>query len=340
MFSDDRLFLDSRRYPAIICPNQLHSCSRKMLILFVKSIACLSLQWDSSRFETNYKHMLKSILTLSCAIVIGWTSFGQDYLNVLTFNIRLNTPQDSLNAWPHRSANVASQILFHEAHIIGVQEALFDQMQDLDRALTSFKFVGGGREDGKQKGEFSAIFYDTIRLQSLQSQTFWLSETPQVAGSKGWDAALPRIVTWAKFRDKKTKKEFYVFNTHFDHIGKVARAESSKLLLRFANQIAGAIPYIVTGDFNAAPTQEPIQLIVNSKDPLHLVDTKSISLTPHYGPLGTFNGFHAKEINDQPIDHIFIKHGIKVLQHATLSQTWEGKFSSDHFPVFARVLIL
>lgn len=282
---------------------------------------------------------MKEIHLLFWSIVLGITANAQDHLNVMTFNIRLNTPQDSLNAWPHRADKVSSQILFYEAHIIGVQEALHDQMQDLDRALMKYKYVGGGRDDGKEKGEYSAIFFDTTRLQMLQTQTFWLSQTPHVPGSKGWDAAITRIVTWAKFRDKKTKKEFYVFNTHFDHVGQVARTESAKLLLKFANQIAGAVPYIVTGDFNANPEHEPIKILLNAKDPLHLTDTKTISATPHYGPTGTFNGFHSKEISDLPIDHIFIKHAITVLQHATLSQTWGGRFSSDHFPVFARVVI-
>jgi len=282
---------------------------------------------------------MKKIHLLFWSIFLGIAASAQDYLNVITFNIRLNTPQDSLNAWPHRAGNASSQILFHEAHIIGVQEALHDQMQDLDRTLMKYKYVGGGREDGKEKGEYSAIFFDTTRLQMLQTQTFWLSQTPHVPGSKGWDAAITRIVTWAKFRDKKTKKEFYVFNTHFDHIGQTARTESAKLLLKFAKQIAGTIPYIVTGDFNANPEQEPIKIMLNAKDPLHLTDTKTISETPHFGPTGTFNGFHSKEISDLPIDHIFIKHAITVLQHATLSQTWEGRFSSDHFPVFARVVI-
>jgi endonuclease/exonuclease/phosphatase family metal-dependent hydrolase len=282
---------------------------------------------------------MKKIHILLVSVVLGITAIGQDHLNVMTFNIRLNTPQDSLNAWPHRADQASSQILFHEAHIVGVQEALPNQMQDLDRSLTKYKYVGGGRDDGKEKGEYSAIFFDTTRLQMLQTQTFWLSETPHVAGSKGWDAAFPRIVTWAKFRDKKAKKEFYVFNTHFDHVGQTARTESAKLLLKFANQIAGAVPYIVTGDFNANPEQEPIKILLNPKDPTHLVDTKSISATPHYGPTGTFNGFHSKEISDLPIDHIFIKHAITVLQHATLSQTWGGRFSSDHFPVFARLVI-
>lgn len=273
-------------------------------------------------------------------MVIAFTTLAQDYLNVMTFNIRYNNPRDSLNGWEYRADKVSSQILFHESHIIGVQEALHDQMLDLDRALTRFKYVGVGRDDGKEKGEYSAIFFDTTRLQVLQSQTFWLSETPQMPGSRGWDAALPRIVTWARFRDRKTKKEFYLFNTHFDHIGKIARAESAKLLLKYANQIAGQMPYVVTGDFNSHPNQEPIQVITNPKDPMHLTDAKSVSAMPHYGPTGTANAFQAKEVNDQPIDYIFLKHSVKVLQHATLSQTWQGRFSSDHFPVFARVVIL
>ena len=282
--------------------------------------------------------MKKIILVLYSLISLTALS-AQDFLNVMTFNIRLNTPNDSLNAWPHRVDKVSSQILFHEAHIVGVQEALHDQMQDLDRALLKYKYVGVGRDDGKEKGEYSAIFFDTTRLQMLQTQTFWLSQTPHVAGSKSWDAAITRVVTWAKFRDKKTKKEFCVFNTHFDHIGQVARAESAKLLLRYSNEIAGKMPSIITGDFNAAPNHEPIQIILNAKDPTHLTDSKSVSASPHYGPSGTFNGFQSKEINDLPIDYIFIRQGIKVLHHATLSQTWAGRFSSDHFPVLARLVI-
>ena len=282
---------------------------------------------------------MKKISILLCTITVGFSIVAQEALNVMTFNIRYNNPGDSLDAWPFRINKVSSQILFHEAHIIGVQEALHGQIQDLDRALTSYKYVGVGRDDGKEKGEYSAIFFDTTRLQVLQSQTFWLSQTPQIPGSKSWDAAITRVVTWAKFRDRKTKKEFYVFNTHFDHIGQVARAESARLLLKYSNEIAGSMPYLVTGDFNASPIQEPIQVILNPKDPLHLIDTKSVSATPHYGPSGTFNGFKSKETGDLPIDYIFIRQAVKVLQHATLSQTWEGRYSSDHFPVYARVIL-
>ena len=256
-------------------------------------------------------------------------------LNVMSFNIRYNTARDSMDAWPYRKDHVASQILFHDAHIIGVQEALHEQMTDLQQRLTRYRYEGVGRDDGKQKGEYSAIFYDTTRLQALQSNTFWLSETPGTAGSKGWDAQITRIVTWIKFRDRKTKKVFFAFNTHFDHIGKIARKESARLLLQKVQEIAGSTPAIVTGDFNAMPSDEPIQVILDSSNPLRLTDSKSISKTPHYGPVGTFNAFGKGDRDDQPIDFIFLKGKWSVLKHATLSQAWKGHYASDHFAVLA-----
>ena len=256
-------------------------------------------------------------------------------LHIMTFNIRLNTSSDGENAWPYRKDNAASQILFHEIQLLGVQEALHDQMVDLQERLPSFKFAGVGRDDGKNAGEYSAIFYDTTRLKALESATFWLSLTPEIPGSKSWDAAITRIVTWVHFRDKKSKKEFYAFNTHFDHMGKMARAESARILLSKVRSIAGKKPVVVMGDFNAEPSAEPIQIIVDPTNPDRLINSIELSQTPHYGPTGTFNGFKNAELSDQPIDHIFLKNGGRVLKHATLSQTWKGRFSSDHFPVMA-----
>ena len=253
----------------------------------------------------------------------------------MTFNIRYNNPGDSLNAWPNRKDKLASQVLYYAPQLLGVQEALVRQMNDLRERLKRYKSLGVGRDDGKEKGEFSAIFYDTTRLQVLQSETFWLSQTPAIIGSKGWDAAITRIVTWAKFRDKKSRKIFYYFNTHFDHIGKEARRESAKLLLQKVKEIAGATQAIITGDFNATPSDEPIQIITDKSNPLHLIDSKEISQTPHYGPAGTFTGFQSKEVSNEPIDHIFLKGKWKVLNHATISETWEGRFASDHFAVLA-----
>jgi len=258
-------------------------------------------------------------------------------LNVMTFNIRLNIKSDSLNAWPYRKDNAASQIKFHHVHILGVQEALHDQMMDLSQSLHRYKYTGVGRDDGKTKGEYSAIFYDTARLKLIQSSTFWLSLTPEVPGSKSWDAAITRIVTWAKFRDIASKRTWFVFNTHFDHMGKEARKESAKLLKQRVKDIAGAEPVIIMGDFNSKPSDDPIKILVEAGDQGRFIDTKAISITPHYGPQGTFNAFTSKETDNEPIDFIFIKGKWKVLQHATISQTWGGRFSSDHFPVFAKL---
>jgi endonuclease/exonuclease/phosphatase family metal-dependent hydrolase len=274
-------------------------------------------------------------LIIFLVLVTAFTGAIAQDLRVMTFNIRLNIAVDSANAWPFRKDRCASQILFHEVHLLGVQEALHDQMTDLAIRLPRFRYVGGGRDDGKEKGEYSAIFYDTARLQVLQSNTTWLSLTPQLPGSKSWDAAITRIVTWAKFRDLKSKKIFFAFNTHFDHIGQVARRESSKIILNLVKQVAGNSPAVITGDFNATPADEPITVIMDKTNPLHLADSKEKSMTPHYGPTGTFNGFKSKEVNDEPIDYIFLKGNWKVKNHATISQTWQGKFASDHFAVLA-----
>jgi endonuclease/exonuclease/phosphatase family metal-dependent hydrolase len=281
---------------------------------------------------------MKKFFLFVFTLSICWSFLhAQDALRVMTFNIRLNTASDSLNAWPYRKDHVSSQILFHKIELLGVQEALHDQMMDLQQRLPQYKFTGGGRDDGKTKGEYSAIFYDTTRLQLLATAMFWLSETPEATGSKGWDAAITRIVTWAKFRDRKTKKIFFAFNTHFDHVGKVARRESAKLVLQKVKEIAGSTPAIITGDFNASPDDEPIQVIVDQTNPLRLTDSKQLTQTPHYGPMGTFNAFQNKERSDQPIDYIFLKGKWKVLTHATISQTWMGRFASDHFAVMAEL---
>ncbi|MDO9373928.1 MAG: endonuclease/exonuclease/phosphatase family protein [Ferruginibacter sp.] len=256
-------------------------------------------------------------------------------INVMTFNIRYSTERDSLNAWRLRKDHVASQVLFHEVQLLGVQEALHEQMVDLKERLKKFNYVGVGRGDGKQESEYSAIFYDTTKLAMLKSETFWLSETPTQPGSKSWDAAITRIVTWAQFREKKSGKIFFAFNTHFDHIGQVARKKSAEILLNKVNEIAGRTPAVITGDFNAQPTDEPIRVILDPGNNLRLTNSMEISSTPHYGPSGTFNAFGAKEIHDAPIDYIFLKNKWKVLKHATISQTWQGRFASDHFAVFA-----
>lgn len=276
-------------------------------------------------------------LLLGIALLIAFTTAAQSSLVVMTYNIRLNTADDSLNAWPYRKDKLASVVLFHDVNILGVQEAQDNQMVDLRARLPKFKSCGGGRDDGKTGGEYSAIFYDTSRLVKLQDGQFWLSEKPSVPGSKGWDASFPRIVTWAQFKDNRNNKTFFVFNTHFDHMGKIARRESANLLMEKRQSIAGETASIILGDFNAEPTDEPIRLLSDKRNLLAFVNAESISATPHYGPTGTFNGFGSKEVNDNPIDYIFLKGRWVVRKHATLSQTWQGRFASDHFAVLAEL---
>ena len=272
-------------------------------------------------------------------ITTAGSTMGQKALNIFTFNIRFDNPGDAPNDWPNRKGLAASQILFHNADIVGVQEAQYHQLTDLKERLPGYDFVGVGRDDGKKAGEHSSIFFNTNRLELQASSTFWLSLTPEVPGSKSWDAAITRVVTWAKFRDRNTRKIFFVFNTHFDHIGKIARQESAKMILRTVDSIRGKSPCIVTGDFNSFPEDDPIKILVDKTNPISLSDTKPLSQTGHYGPEGTFTGFGPKEANNNPIDYIFIKGNWVVEKHATLSQTWGGRFSSDHFPVMARLIL-
>lgn len=282
--------------------------------------------------------MLYRFVFIMIVMVMPFVLIAQEPLNVMTFNIRLDTPRDSANAWPHRKDFAASQVRFHEVHLLGVQEALHHQMIDLQERLPRFRYAGVARDDGKTKGEYSAIFYDTVRLKLLATETFWLAENPSDTGSRGWDAAITRVATWAKFQDRKTKRIFFAFNTHYDHIGREARRESSKLLKAKVKQVAGGHPTIITGDFNAQPQDEPIQELTTGDH--RLVDAKTVSVEKHYGPTGTFNAFGPREVASEPIDYIFIKNGVRVLKHGTLSQTWGGRFSSDHFPVFARVVLV
>jgi len=256
----------------------------------------------------------------------------------MTFNIRYDTWFDIFHPWRSRKKNVLTHILSQHCHIVGIQEALPHQLGYLQENMKDFAFVGTGRR-GNEDSEFTPIFYDIQRLELLQSKTFWLSEHPEVTGSHGWDALIPRIVTWAMFHDKITSGEFYVFNTHFANRGRIAKRESAKLLLKKVKEIAGNAPCLIMGDFNSFPSEAPIQILLNDKDPEHLTDAKTVSANPHSGSRGTYTQFRSRAVDEEPIDYIFIKNGVKVLSHATLSGNGKGRFSSDHFAVTATVII-
>lgn len=258
---------------------------------------------------------------------------AQNTWNVATFNIRFATESDGVNQWNNRKDKVVQTLQFYDLAICGMQEALISQINDIKQALPNYAFVGVGRDDGKEKGEFSPIFYDKNKFELLETATFWLNEHPETVGF-GWDAHFNRIVTWALLKDKKKRKTFYVFNTHFDHQGEVARRESAKLLLTKIQEIAQNKPFIVMGDFNARPNEEPIRILTDKTQDFYLKNSISASYETHFGPTGTFNGFASKERDDDPIDHIFIDtNAFEVVKHATLSGTWQGLFASDHFAV-------
>lgn len=258
-------------------------------------------------------------------------------LRVMSFNIRYNEPRDGVNAWANRKTKVSDVIRFHKADLVGVQEAQYNQLQDLEKLLPDFEWRGVGR-DGENKGEFSAIFYRRSRFGLLETNTFWLSETPGRFGAKGWDADYPRIVTWARFRDKQTKKIFFLFNTHFDHIGARARAESARLLLREIPKIAGKYPFVVTGDFNATEETNVYQILTGREEAgaFRLIDARYAASGGHFGGNSTFNGF--KELQPgRRIDYVFVGEGVKVLEHGILSDLWDGLWASDHLPVLAEI---
>lgn len=275
---------------------------------------------------------------LITVIVTGWAQQKNPQqtingLKVMTYNIRYDNPGDSLSQWKYRKDMVASMITFYEADILGVQEALPNQIQDLEKALPGFAWYGVGREDGKNKGEFSAVFYNKNKFRVLDKGTFWLSETPSTP-SKSWDSSLPRIVSWVKLKHNATGKEFYHVNTHYDHRGTTARKESSKLLLSKVTDFAKGNPVIVTGDFNCTEDSEPYAILAASNV---LKDAIKESANGHHGPDGTFCGFDVCGKIGSRIDYIFVTSGIKVLRHGTLSDSRNGKYPSDHFPVLAEV---
>lgn len=195
-------------------------------------------------------------------LILAPVSLFSQQMNIITFNIRLNTPNDGINAWPNRIDMVCGLLKFHDPDIFGLQEALHGQIEDIQKNLPDYEWFGVGRDDGEKAGEFSPIFFIKTKFILIENGTFWLSETPEKPG-KGWDAAFNRVVTWGKFKSKVTGKQFLVFNTHFDHIGNEARKNSAFLIRDKIKEISNnqGLPVILVGDFNLEPESEPIGLI-------------------------------------------------------------------------------
>lgn len=265
-------------------------------------------------------------------ILVGFQLFAQQ-MNVVSYNIRYNTPNDGVNAWPNRIEMVTGLLKFHEADIFGLQEALHGQITDIAVRMPEFKWFGTGRDDGKQGGEYSPIFYDTRKFELLANGQFWLSETPDLP-SKAWDAALPRVCAWGKFKAKENGREFYVFNTHFDHIGDTARARSAILIQdKIAALTAGEkLPVILTGDFNLTPETLPIVLMKKK-----MLDAYDITQLPPYGPVGTFSSFRRDHPLDKRIDYVFVNDMVTVHKYGALTDQWDNRYPSDHLPILVNL---
>lgn len=259
-------------------------------------------------------------------------------LRVMSFNLRLHVASDSADAWPHRRDGVARLIRRYGPDVFGVQEAQRPMLGDLSERLPAYEWIGVGRTPGDSATEYSALLYRPDRLELLQHDTFWLSETPEEPGSQGWDAAYPRIATWGCFRDRATGQVFVAANTHLDHVGETARLESARLLRQRLARVADGAPVILTGDFNATPTSAPYHHLADADAPgLLLHDTYATARSGHHGPNATWNGFDAIEPGRR-IDYVFTAGAVDVLRLRILADRLpSGRFPSDHLPVLATV---
>ncbi|MGH7480863.1 MAG: endonuclease/exonuclease/phosphatase family protein [Longimicrobiales bacterium] len=255
-------------------------------------------------------------------------------LRVMTFNVRYGTAPDGENAWPHRSALVLRVIEHFDPTVLGVQEALRFQLDELRAAMDSPGVVGVGRDDGEEAGEYSAILYDRSRLTLLDQGTFWLSDTPAVPGSMTWGNRYPRIVTWARFRDTAADASFYVLNTHWDHESQNARRRSARQILAWIGAHAAGAPLIVMGDFNAGE-QNPafLALIEPAGRGVRLRDTFR-TVHPRADSVGTYHAFTGARSGEK-IDAVVASPAWRVLGAAIATTHEDGRYPSDHFPVTA-----
>lgn len=277
--------------------------------------------------------MFRKILVITLLWSLLLLRTNAQTMRVATYNIRYDNPGDSLNAWQYRLPIVTDLIKFYDFDIFGIQEGLYSQVADLTANLPAYAYIGVGRDDGKQAGELSAIFYNKTKFELLQQGTFWLAPVTDKP-VKGWDAALPRICTWGQFRNKKSGFVFYHFNTHFDHRGVEARKESAKLILNTIKKMAPPnMPVILTGDLNVDQHNESYTLLNNSGVLKDAYEMATVRLAHN----GTFNAFNINTKSDSRIDHIFLSHHFRPQKYGILTNSYQARLPSDHFPVMVDV---
>ena len=261
----------------------------------------------------------------------------KDAIKVMTMNVRYDNPDDSANAWTNRIPLFCRFISKEKPDILGIQEMLWRQYELMDTVMRDYSSVGVGRDDGARGGELNPVFFRKERFDLVRTITFWLSDTPELPGSKGWGSSLPRIVTWLELVDKNSHEHFYFFNTHFAHDSDSARIMSSRILLKEVEKTADGFPFIVTGDFNMLPYGTAYSILTGPDESVPaLKDTYFVSEKKPQGPNYTFNGFSDKPGSGR-IDYIFVKNGLRVLNHSTLAEKDEEIFISDHWPVVATI---
>lgn len=272
------------------------------------------------------KYLLKALLLL----VLANPAAGQTS-TFITFNIRYDNPRDDKNNWLYRRDKVVELVMHYEPAIFGIQEGLLNQVEFMDSSLSEYTFTGIGREDGKNKGEFCAVFYDTTKFSLIEDSTFWLSEKPDTI-SIGWDAALERICTYGLFECLRSQERIWVFNTHFDHRGTLAREKSAELILGHIQRVNKEnLPVILMGDLNTEPGEKPIEILKSG-----LTDALEISGKPLYGPVGTFNGF-TERVMERRIDYIFTQQ-LDVLSYVHIDDRLDdNRQISDHLPVMITI---
>lgn len=260
-------------------------------------------------------------------------------VNVMSFNIRMDNPEDSLNNWKYRK-DVAAQIIKDQnIDIVGTQEVLNNQLQDLLERLPDYNYIGVGREDGKQKGEYAALFYKKERFEEEDSGTFWLSETPDVAGSKGWDGACERVASWAVLKDKETGKKIFAINTHLDHVGETARQKGVTLLIDRTKELSNGLPVIITGDFNAERESGVIKHALDPNNSMQLFDSYAIASTTDNAKW-TFHDFGKLPEEERPyIDYIFVNKSVIVDEYKVMDEKLNDIYLSDHCPIVAKLTI-
>lgn len=277
------------------------------------------------------------VLTIISSPVSSLFAQNSGNLRVMTWNIRLDTPDDGPNQWKYRKVKLCEEVQKRKPDVLGVQEAKHNQMKDMHRQLKDYKSIGVGRDDGKKGGEYSAIFFKKGKLKKIRSGTFWLSETPEVPGSRGWDAACNRVVTWAEFKHKETGKHFIAFNTHFDHLGEEARVQSALLIIKKLGELAGKLPIIVTGDFNVTNKTKAYRILTFSENEITLSDTRVRSGAKITGPDYSFVGFSPSYEPTELIDYILVTWDFEVISNEIYDFRSTGKYLSDHLPMIANL---